>query len=454
MDIQCIDCAVPENNNHTDFVHWFRSSSPYIHAHRGRTFVVAFGGEAVADARFAGLVHDIATLASLGIRLVLVHGARRQIEERLRRRGAVLRYVEGLRVTDDQALVCVKEAVGTVRVEIEARLSMGLANTPMSGARIRVASGNFVAARPLGVRDGVDYCHTGEVRRIDSAALRQRLDAGDIALLSPLGYSPTGEIFNLHAEDVATATATALNADKLLFLMEARGVLDTRRRLIQELTPREAEQLLARRKLPGETTAHLQSAVQACRHGVDRTHLIGRKIDGALLLELFTRDGVGTLITASAYEEMRPAAIDHVGGILELIQPLEDEGILVRRSRELLETEISHFTVVERDGMVIGCAALYPFIDEGVGELACLAVHPNYRARGYGDRLLEHIERQAAGLGIARLFVLTTRASHWFRERGFAATDIRRLPVQRRALYNYQRNSKAFAKGIPDRDRA
>ncbi len=432
-----------------EYVAWFRHSSPYIHGHRGRTFVIAFGGEAVAAPDFAHLVHDIALLHSLGVRLVLVHGARPQIEALLRERGARIEYVNGLRVTDDEALVCVKRAAGTVRVEIEALLSMGVANTPMAGARLRVASGNFVTARPVGVRDGIDYCHTGEVRRVDREALTRRLDAAEIVLLSPLGYSPTGEIFNLSAEEVAVAAATRLQADKLLFLMEEPPPADARRRVIPELTAAEAESLLQRRrKLPGEVRRHLESAAAACRSGVQRTHLVPRRVDGALLLELFTRDGIGTMVSAGPFEEIRAAHIDDVGGILELIAPLEEQGVLVRRSRELLEMEIDHFLVVERDGMIIGCAALYPFPEEQVGEVACVAIHPDYQGAGRGDALLAALERRARGLGIRRLFVLTTRTAHWFRERGFEPGDLRALPVRRRALYNLQRNSKVFLKTL------
>ncbi|HKJ08407.1 MAG TPA: amino-acid N-acetyltransferase [Gammaproteobacteria bacterium] len=438
-----------DNNNAKSFVDWFRLSAPYINAHRGRTFVVLFGGEAVADPGFANFIHDIALLDSLGIRLVLVHGARPQIEQRLRERGAELRYVGGLRITDDDALSCVKEAVGTVRVEVEALLSMGLANTPMSGARIRVTSGNFVTARPLGVRDGVDYCHTGDVRRVDVTAIRQQLSDDRVVLLSPLGYSPTGEIFNISAEEVATAAAVALQADKLILVLEEPGLTDGRRRLIRQLDPLQAEQILhGRRKLPEDMVRHLEHAVHACRRGVRRAHLISRQMDGALLRELFTRDGVGTLITAETYEGLRPARIDDVGGVLGLIEPLESEGVLVRRSRELLEMEIDRFLVVERDGMIVACAALYPYAEEAVGELACLAVHPDYREQGRGDQLLDALQRRATGLGIRRLFVLTTRTAHWFRERGFQPGAVADLPVKRRSLYNYQRKSKVFIKAL------
>jgi amino-acid N-acetyltransferase len=401
------------------------------------------------------VIHDIAMLQSLGVRLVLVHGARPQIEQRLRARGLAFRYEAGLRVTDADALSAVKEAAGCLRVEIEALLSMGLANTPMSGARIRVASGNHVIARPLGVRGGVDYQHTGEVRRVDADGIRRRLENAEVVLLSPLGYSPTGEVFNLSAEDVATATAIALKADKLIFLTETPGIRDGRRRPVSQLTAEQAQAWLdGRRKLEAETAQHLRSAVHACRQGVGRVHLIERNVDGALLLELYTRDGVGTLVTGETYERLRRATIDDVGGILELIQPMEAEGILVRRSREQLELEIDRFSVIERDGVVLGCAAFYPFPAESLGELACLAIHPDYRTAGRGDRLLEFVETEAATLGIGRLFVLTTRTAHWFRERGFQPGDIRNLPLRRRELYNYQRNSKVFIKELSVRREA
>ncbi len=435
--------------NNSPFVQWFRNSAPYINAFRGKTFVIAFDGDAVADAHFPHLIHDLALLNSLGIRLVLVHGARPQIEQRLRERGAELHYVNGLRVTDAVALTCVKEAVGSVKVEIEALLSMGLANSPMAGARIRVASGNFVAARPLGVRDGVDYGHTGEVRRIDAEALQRHLQDGTIVLLSPLGYSPTGEVFNLGMLDVATSAAIALKAEKLICLAEAPGLRDRRKRVLRELSVHDAEQALAANtSVLDDDIALLKSAVRVCNNGTRRVHVLNRRVDGGLLLELFTRDGIGSLVNADVFEGMRQASIDDVGGILELIAPLEAEGILVRRSRELLETEIDQFSVVERDGMIIGCAALYPYPGESVGELAGLAVHPDYRDSGRGDALLSYLERRAKKIGVKRLFVLTTQTAHWFIERGFERADITALPIKKQALYNYQRRSHVYLKNL------
>ena len=433
----------------THFVSWFRSAAPYIHAFRHKTFVIAFGGEMVSEDQFIALAHDLNLLNSLGVQLVLVHGARPQIEEELTERGAEIRYAEGMRVTDDNALKCVKEAAGTVRVEIEALLSMGLANSPMAGADIRVASGNFVTAKPMGVRNGIDLMHTGEVRKIDIVAIRRRLDVGEIVLLSPLGYSPTGEIFNLTLEDVAAATAIALDADKLVFLMETVGVTDAQGDLLRELTTAEAEGLLAdAMPLPEDVGYFLPAAVRACRHGVARVHLVCRHADGALLQELFTREGIGSMITEDPLETLREATIDDVGGILALIEPLEAEGILVWRSRELLEMEIGRFTVLEYDGAIIGCAALYPFPEESTAELACFAIRPDYRNAGRGEVLLEYMQNRALKNGHRRLFVLTTRTAHWFVERGFAEAGVENLPQAKQCLYNLQRRSKVFIKKL------
>lgn len=438
----------PEQASAADpFVTWFRQCTPYIHAHRGRTFVIAVGGEAL-DAGLPELAHDIALLHGLGIRLVLVHGARPQIERRLSERGVQMRYVNGLRVTDEAALACVKDAAGSARVEIEALLSMGLANSPMAGVRIPVASGNFVTARPLGVLDGVDYRHTGAVRRIDRAALRERLDAGAVALMPPIGYSPTGEVFNLSAADVARAAAVALGADKLIFLIEGPGLREADGQPRSSLVAAEVEAVLASPELPEDLALALRAGADACRSGIPRVHLISRGENGALLRELFTRDGAGTLLTGGPLEALRAARVSDIPGIRELLRPLEQAGVLVPRPREHLETVIDHFRVSERDGTVISCAALFDFPDERIGELACVAVHPDYRARGRGDRILAHMEALARSRGLDRLFVLTTQTAHWFRERGFAPARIEDLPVARQRLYNVRRNSQVYTKPL------
>ena len=429
------------------FIDWFQSVAPYIHAFRGRTFVIAFGGEVVADGRFLDLTHDLNLLAALGVRLVLVHGARPQIEAKLKQRRRRSRFHKGLRITDDLALACAKEASGRLRVEIEAALSMGLPNSPMAGADIRVASGNFITAKPIGVLDGVDFMHTGEVRKVDALAIQQRLDANALALLSPLGYSPTGEVFNLALEDVAASSAIALKAEKLIFLMDTMGVTGRRGELLRELTVRHAGALLARGEQPDtDVRLYLPQAVRACREGVKRAHLISGHIDDGLLLELFTHKGVGTMLTPDPIETLRQAKLDDIGGILRLIEPLEADGTLVKRSRHLLEREIGRFIVLEHDRIIVACAALYPFADEAAVELACLVVHPDFRNQGAGERLLTEIEARARRGKLKRLFVLTTRAEHWFVERGFNETGLASLPRRKRALYNYQRRSVVLVK--------
>ena len=430
-----------------EFVPWFRAAAPYIHAFRGRTFVVAFGGEVVADGKFAALTHDLNLLGSLGVRLVLVHGVRPQIEAQLKMHGIGTQFVRELRVTDEAAMQCAKQANGKLRVEIEALLSTGLPNSPMANATIRVAGGNFVVARPRGVLDGVDLQYTGEVRRIHAEAMRQRLDAGELVLLSPLGYSPTGEIFNLTMEDLAAETAIALSADKLIFLIDGRGVTDADGGLIRQLTVSQIQSQLDAGQAPSRAW-HLAAAMRACANSVARVHLINRHLDGALLLELFTHNGVGTMVSRDPLEQLRTASIDDVGAILTLIEPLEADGTLVKRSRELLEIEIGRFFVLEHDRRILGCAALYPFPDDAAAEIACLAVHPQHRNAGAGEQLLRNIESEARRKGIARLFVLTTRATHWFIEHGFADATVDDLPAQKQALYNYQRRSKVLVKHI------
>ena len=433
----------------SQFVDWFRNASPYIHAHRGHTFVISFAGEAVQQPKFRRFIHDVALLNSLGIRLVLVYGIRPQVERCLQQHGLEVRYINELRITTESALPCVKAACGEISLTIQSNLSMGLTNSPTIDNAIRVASGNFITARPVGVRDGVDYCYTGEVRRVDTAAITRELDANSIVLIHPIGYSPTGEIFNLLAEDVATSVAIALQATKWICLTETVDLIDDDGQPIRQLTLLETQQWLPRID-DFQQRRQLKNAVRACQGGVKRVHLISQNFDGAILLELFSRDGIGTLISADPFENMRNATIEDVGGILQLIQPLEQKGILVRRSREKLENEIAYFVVQERDGMVISCAALYPYMYEKMAEIGCFAVHDKYRGEDRGDALLEFLIREAKQLELEQVFVLTTHTADWFRERGFVPANLDILPGIRRDLYNYQRKSKVFVKHLTE----
>ena len=421
-------------------VKWFRDSSPYINAHRNKTFVLYLGGSALDHENFPNIINDIVLLNSLGVKLVVVHGAAPQIDRHLAEMGMKSEFIGGIRVTGEAILPAVQEAIGKIRTDVESRLSMGLVNSPQHGSDIVVTSGNFLRAKPLGVRDGVDFHHTGEVRRVNTAAIIQQLNAGAIVLISPLGYSPSGEIFNINSLEVASEVASALLADKLIYLTEAPGVIDESGQIVSELQASDIDDAGLDRYSP------LAQAKRASVRGVSRCHLLSHQMDGAILKELFTRDGAGTQITRISYEQIRRAAPEDVGGIIELIQPLEAEGILVRRPRELLESEIAHFTVIERDGMIVSCAALYPFEDRG--ELACLATHPDYRDNDRGELLLSEIEKQAKSQQMKAIFVLTTQTAHWFTERGFRPLAVDGLPDRRKQLYNWQRNSKLFEKKL------
>ena len=434
-----------------DYVHWFRDSAPYINAHRNKTFVLMFGGEAVQHANFQHIIHDIALLHSLGIRLILVHGARPQINQNLQEKHLETPIHLHRRVTTRESLACVMSAVGSIRLQIEALLSMGLANSPMFGARIDVVSGNFVTAKPYGIRDGVDFQLTGEVRSLDTDAMQRHLDNHNIVLLGPTGYSTTGEVFNLLAEEVATKTAIALKADKLIFLGKKQGLLDAEQRVVRELRPNQLDRYIEQfQQYDDEMALHLKGAQRASLSGVHRVHLISYAYDGALIEELFTRDGIGTMISDAHYEEVRMATIQDVGGLINLLRPLEEDGILVYRSRERLESEIEQFAVIERDGMILACAALYPIPttknEIGSAEIACVAVDPAYRKSNRGSQILHFLEDKARQQGILQLFVLTTRTAHWFLEQGFQTATVDDLPNARQELYNYQRNSLVFKK--------
>ncbi|MGR6860860.1 amino-acid N-acetyltransferase [Aliivibrio salmonicida] len=434
----------------TALVKGFRQSAPYVNAHRDKTVVIMLGGEAIADPNFANIVNDIALLNSLGLRIVIVYGTRPQMRAQLKSTSHEAPFHKGIRVTDEQTLELVKQIAGQLQLDITARLSMSLNNTPMAGAQINVISGNFIIAQPLGIDDGIDYCHSGRVRRIDTNGINRMLDQQSIVLLGPVASSVTGECFNLLSEDVATQLAIRLNADKLIGFCSEQGVLNEHGQILAELFPSEAEVILERleEKIDPDdgnstgTIRFLKGSITACKAGVPRSHLISYKEDGALIQELFSFDGIGTQVVMASSEQVRDAEIDDIGGIMDLIRPLEEEGILVRRSREQLEQEIAQFTIIEKDGLVIACAALYPFHEDKMAEMGCVAVHPDYRDGDRGVTLLNRLRVKAKQFKLSQLFVLTTRSLHWFREQGFIEVDVSQLPMTKQKLYNYQRKSK------------
>jgi amino-acid N-acetyltransferase len=436
IDSLHIDTPKVQDKINTDrSVLFFREAAPYIHYYRGKTFVIAFSGEVIASKKFYQIMQDLAIISSLGAKLVLVHGTRPQINERLHRTNTQILIHKGIRVTDVQTLLAAQEAIGFLRIRIENVLTHILNRPSVSSKGLGIISGNFIVARPMGIHDGIDYGFTGLIRRINHTLIEQQLEFENIVLLSPIGYSPTGEAYNLCYEHVAIATAKALKADKLIFL--SHESLD----LPQKLTLDEAQ---------GYQHELLSSAIEAIEAGIERIHLLNAETDGVLLLELYTRDGVGTMISAKEFECLRAANIEDINSILDLIRPFEEAGILVKRSREHLEMEINNFYIITRDQKVIACAALYDTDNPQIGELACFAVDPKYRGGKRGDKLLEYIIQLASKQGKTQLLALTTQTIDWFQEHGFIKGSVEELPNNKKSLYNYQRNSHILFKYIAE----
>lgn len=427
-----------------EHIKWFRDSSPYIDAHRGRTFVISLASEALDSQNIGNIISDVALLNSLGVRIVLTYSADAQVKAALSAAGIECPSHNGQLIITPQAMPVATGAVGAVTADLCARLSSSAPDSPAERREISAVSGNFLKAKPIGIVDGLDHQHTGAVRKVNARAIHHLLDANAIVLVPAMGFSPSGEIFLLDPLTSARETACSLSADKLIFLSSVPGLSNAEGNLISEIDLSDTSRAELAADSPG--IALLEHCNSACNRGVARCHIISYGTDGAMLEELFTRDGCGTQVIGHSYEQIRPASLDDVPGILKLIEPLEASGALVKRSRELLESEIDHFTVIERDGLLISCAALYLYGDHG--ELACVVTHPDYRKGDRGDRLLEVIEKKARQLGLTHLFVLTTQSAHWFSERGFAHAGIESLPETRQAYYNYQRNSRVLSKAL------
>ncbi len=428
----------------TQLVHWFRQSTPYVNLHNNKTFVIMLDGEVLESQNFINIINDISLLHSLNIKLVIVFGARPQINQLLEQHQISSTYYNNIRITNAQSLDLVKQAVGKVHYDLFARLSLRSPNAPV----INIVSGNMILAQPLGVIDGVDYALSGKVRRVNIESIKQQLERHSIVLLGPVAPSVTGEMFNLPFEEIATQVAIKLKADKLIGFCDEQGVIDEQGQVLADLSPEEAKRhlvnLIDKGQYHSAKARFLQAAIDICRAGVKRAHLISYQEDGSLLQELFSRDGIGTQLSMENSEDIRIATVQDIPGLLELIHPLEQQGILVKRSREQIEMEIDHYTIIERDGVVIACAALNPYLDEKMAEMACVAVHPDYRDSSRGDVLLVEIQKRARKMGIEKLFILTTLTTQWFQERGFELAEVNDLPKYKRENYNYQRKSKVL----------
>ena len=414
----------------TDTIDWFRHTAPYINSHRGTTVVVGLRSSAASDENFINVVHDIALMHSLGVRLVVVHE-------------------QSTFNSDPLTPIAVNKAVADVlaeRTRIEQMFSMGLPNSPLHHARLRVISGNFITARPLGVINGVDRSGRGLVRHVDVAGITHALDGTAICLVSTLGHSAAGEVFTLDALDVMGAVSRSLGADKLIIMSDFDGVEDTDGILQRQLTVEAARQSLE--TAGGGQKEALMLACDACDSGVPRSHLINYTLDGGLLKELYTHDGIGTLISPDEYEQIRVAEANDLAGILELVRPIQQAGVLANRSNEEIERSLDKFTVITKDSRVIACAALLDNPADNIAEIASVATHPNYRDSGHGERLVAGLIDRAKQAELGRVYVRTTQTGHWFQELGFTRASPNTLPESEKQKAKINRNSNILTRAL------
>lgn len=462
---------------HFDFVSMFRRSTPYIKMHQGKTVVIHIASEVLEQGKlFDEIMDDIAVLALLGIRPVLFMGTRLQVDQRLQQKGIGLKYHGVYRISDEETMRVVQEVSQYWRARAEGALSRGRARSGPSGSvGVDVVSGNFFySAQPVGVRNGVDFGQTGEVRRVDTDKMNQHLKRGEIVLMTTLGYSASGEVFNCKTASVASRVAAALGASKLMFLTPAALVRrreGSRPTTLQSLRMGEARNLVHYYReasanpytLPAATTpsaaatpaGHLSNGeidpasnpstgtpqdsdeytmtllaqcVEALEKGVTRAHLIPA-FPGSLLQELYTTDGSGTLIARDLYEGIRLATPADVPGMLELIQPLKAKGILVpRRSDSLLcDVHAGFYYVCVRDTTILACSMLKRH-SATKAEIGCLVVDERYRREGRGESMLSFLERTAVASGVQKLFLHATLRMQWFLERGFTEAPLEVMP--------------------------
>jgi amino-acid N-acetyltransferase len=414
----------------TDTIDWFRHTAPYINSHRGTTVVVGLRQGATADMNFINVVHDLALMHSLGVRLVVVHEQRSFDSEAL---------------TLADADKAVAEALEE-RTYIERMFSMGLPNSPLHNARLRVISGNFITARPVGVINGVDRVGRGLVRHVDVAGITHALDGSAICLISTLGHSPAGEVFNLSALDVMGAVSRSLGADKLIVMSDFDGINSVDGTMQRQMTVDAARQILE--ASDQDQKEALMLACDACDSGVPRSHLISYALDGGLLKELYTHDGIGTLISPDEYEQIKTAQGHDLSGILELIRPLQQAGVLAERSNEEVERTLDKFTVITKDSRVIACAALLDNASDKIAEIASVATHPDYRDSGHGERLVAALIDAARQSELERVYVRTTQTGHWFQELGFTMSLLDELPEAEKQKANVDRNSNILVRAL------
>ena len=496
VSVDDLDDALSITRKQPAFVRMFRGSAQYIANHRNTLVIYHIPGDLLEWSGFKNLMDDIALTWLLGIKVIIVTGCRTQLDRRLQTERQKQSFEHqhqqnnnynneeqqetrqhfGVRITDMNALRLLKEEAGHVRFEVERQLARSLrlhGGLNRNGCDGNVLSGNFYSAQPFGVIDGVDYMYTGFPRRVEVEKIRQCHISNDIVLMTSLGASPSGEVFNVNSEFLAATVAGAMSASKVVFFtVHGTAFRDkTKNKIIQNLRSTDAMNFLRHHKVrihskgfatiddeeithseaTAETLIKVGWALKALQKGVKRAHIIA-PTNGALLQELYTRDGSGTLISRDLYEGIRPANVNDINGIYELIEPLVNRGTLVPRSKTTLEKDINTYYVYTRDSLVVACAQLKRF-EDGFAEIGCMVVSKKYRSQGRGDAMLGYLERLSVQCGCSNVFVLSTQTMEWFIERGFKPASVDSLPPSRKAVYNHERKSKIYMKKISsDRD--
>jgi len=438
------------------FIQHFRLAAKFINQFNKKIFVIALGGDVINDKQFSHIAHDINLLHSLNVNIVLVHGIRPQIDHLLKLHKNKTQLVRNQRVTDKEALGHIIDTNGRIRINIESILSSSMIDSPMAGSEIKLSSGNFLTARPLGVIDGIDMQHTGQIRKVDTKAITNKLQNNEIVIVSPIGFSPIGEIFNLSYEQVAAQVARSIKANKLIYYVNDNGILNARGDLIPEMSSNKAENLIyaIENKSSPETAPYisyndfniLKSSLYAIKNKIEKVHLINRHINGSLIEELYTDKGSGTILTEFPLEIIRQATSKDTKRIHQLIEPLGQKEVLVHKALDQIEGDILNFYVIEHNHNLIGCVALYPY--EKMIEVGCFAIDSNYQNQGYGSKLLKFCEKEVQKLNGNSIFILTTQSEHWFLEKGFQLNNKDLIPSAREKNYEVERNSKFFTKKL------
>jgi amino-acid N-acetyltransferase len=438
---------------HREQVDLIREVFYYQNRFDGKTIVLKIDYPILNAPHFPQLLKDLAMLRATGIEIVLIPGAGEWIDQVLKEYDIESEYVDGVRIATQESIPFIRMAAFDVANRLMTLLTAFQANAVI---------GNFTRARGVGVVDGVDFQNSGRVEKILKEPLQQILDQGMIPIFPCIGWNAAGKPYNLSSDDIALAVAEALQAEKLFFVTDSDGFMETRFKLpsglvknsdgrVARLSLEEAQEVLnLNAGNPDPDLKYLELALAACRKGTERAHVVDGRMEGAILREIFSNLGVGTMVYGNDYESIRPMKADDIGDVLRLMQPLMNEGILIKRSEDDLMARHGDFVVYSIDDVVHACGSLHDY-GEGQGEIAAIATNPVYGHLSMGRKIVFYLIEKAAKLGMTRVFALTTRTVDWFEQLGFVEADLESLPARKRDTYNHARKSRIFALELKDR---